>query len=191
MKSLHRSVLAVTALAVAALLSACTGAGAPTATSAAPTAAGHNSADTTFAQMMTVHHKGAIEMSDLAPTRAASPDVKKLAETIKAAQKPEIDRMTSWLKEWKEPESMEGMDMSTSMPGMSKEDMSTLTAASGTSFDRQFLTLMTQHHQGAVTMAEDELAKGDNAQAKKLAQSIIDSQTKEIAEMKDMLSTLG
>ncbi|MHB1171998.1 MAG: DUF305 domain-containing protein [Lacisediminihabitans sp.] len=208
MKLIHRSALVVAALAVTAVLSACTSAGTSSTTSSSATLASHNTADTAFAQSMIVHHQGAIQMAELAATRASSTPVKELAAQIKAAQQPEIDQMTSWLKEWGEPmtgsgtdtsapmpSDMPGMDMSTptasAMPGMSDGDMSALAAASGTSFDRTFLTLMTQHHQGAITMAKDELVQGLDARAKKLAQSIIDSQTKEIDSMKSMLSALG
>ena len=52
-----------------------------TAGSANPSnAAAHNEADTAFAQMMIVHHQGAIEMADLAAQQAQSADVQALAE---------------------------------------------------------------------------------------------------------------
>jgi uncharacterized protein (DUF305 family) len=40
-----------------------------------------------------------------------------------------------------------------------------------------FLMMMTEHHEGAIEMAETELADGQSAKAKKLAQQVIDSQT--------------
>ena len=66
--------------------------------------------------------------------------------------------------------------------------MASLGRASGPVFDRMFLTGMVKHHQGAVAMARTELAQGANADAKKLAQSIVESQNKEIAQMKSMLA---
>jgi uncharacterized protein (DUF305 family) len=67
--------------------------------SAAPSTADgqHNAADVAFAQQMIVHHQGAIQMADLAPSRAASQQVKDLAGRIKAAQGPEIQQMQGWL----------------------------------------------------------------------------------------------
>jgi len=62
--------------------------------------ASHNDADVTFSRQMIIHHQGAIEMADLAPTRAASQQVKDLAAKIKAAQAPEIQLMTGWLQTW-------------------------------------------------------------------------------------------
>ena len=154
----------------------------------------HNAADTMFAQMMIVHHEGAIEMADLAVNRAASEEVRTLAEGISAAQGPEIEQMTSWLEAWGESttpmDDMEGhggMDMD----GMSQEEaMAELEGLSGTEFDRRFLELMIAHHEGAVTMAEDELADGQNPQARELAQKIIDDQQAEIAEMEQLHQTL-
>ncbi len=73
--------------------------------SAAPSTADgqHNAADLAFAQQMIVHHQGAIEMADLAPSRAASQQVKDLAVRIKAAQGPEIQQMQGWLTSWAAP----------------------------------------------------------------------------------------
>lgn len=88
-----------------------------------PTAAGmpmpkaaagpHNQADITFAEMMTAHHQGAIEMADLAPSRAASTSVKELAARIKAAQEPELTEMNGWLAVWAPDTDMNGMPNST------------------------------------------------------------------------------
>lgn len=64
--------------------------------------ADHNDQDTTFAQMMIIHHEGAIEMSQLAIERAESPEVVALAERIAEAQGPEIEEMTAWLSAWGE-----------------------------------------------------------------------------------------
>ena len=73
MKISHRTALAGIALATAGLLAGCSGTGSEpmpstNSTTSAP-AASHNEQDTTFAQMMIVHHKGAIEMAGLAGTR--------------------------------------------------------------------------------------------------------------------------
>lgn len=156
----------------------------------------HNDADTKFAQMMIVHHQGAIEMADLAVDKAASDEVRALAERISAAQGPEIDEMTSWLEAWGEegPEDadMGGMDHGgTDMGGMDMESaMAELEGLSGADFDRAFLEMMTEHHRGAIEMAETEVADGSNPQAVALAEKIIEDQAAEIAEMEQMLQEL-
>lgn len=154
----------------------------------------HNDADTMFAQMMIVHHEGAIEMSELAVERADSDEVRSLAEGISAAQGPEIEQMTSWLEAWGEDTQtdMGGMGHSgMDMEGMSQEEaMGELGDLSGADFDTRFLELMTAHHQGAIEMAEAELADGENPQALDLAEQIIADQEAEIEQMEQMLQDL-
>lgn len=158
----------------------------------------HNAQDVTFAKDMVPHHEQAVVMSDLALAQADSPQVKDLATRIKSAQGPEITMMKGWLSSWDEKATdhggmdMGGGSMGGSMEGMLGDgEMSALRAASGAEFDRLFLTGMTAHHQGAVTMARAELAEGKFEPAKALAQDIIASQEKEIAEMTQILGTLG
>jgi uncharacterized protein (DUF305 family) len=150
-----------------------------------------NDADVTFAQSMIVHHEQAIEMAELAPSRAENADVKDLAERIQAAQDPEIETMKGWLADWDQPESADGMDghggMGSGDGMMSEDDMSSLMDAEGAEFDRMFLEMMTEHHQGAIDMSETELDEGQNKDAKDLAQEIIDAQTEEIDEMGSLL----
>ncbi|MEV7129520.1 DUF305 domain-containing protein [Streptomyces sp. NPDC093260] len=170
---------------------------------------GHNAQDVTFAQQMIPHHRQAVAMADLAPTRARSQQVKDLAAQIRKAQDPEIATMTGWLQAWgaRVPESdasgtagMPGMDHSghpgsghsaasmPAMPGMmSDADMSGLEKMSGDVFDRAFLRMMIDHHEGALDMARTEQAKGAYGPATALAKSIAASQSAEIAGMRKML----
>jgi uncharacterized protein (DUF305 family) len=170
--------------------------GAASSSSSAPSAsesesAQFNEADVEFAQGMIVHHQGALEMAQMADSRAQDPRVLELASRIEAAQQPEIDTMTSWLEEWDQPTeaSMGGMDHGSGDMGMGM-DMSGLEAASGTEFDRMFLEMMTEHHQGAVDMANTEIADGQNDAALTLARTIVTDQTAEIEEMQTILSEL-
>ena len=54
--------------------------------------------------------------------------------------------------------------------------------------DRDFVTSMIPHHQGAIDMAKAELAHGKDAKLKKLAHDIVAAQEKEIAFMKAWLA---
>ena len=162
-----------------------------TATASAPSSK-HNEADVSFAQGMIPHHRQAVEMAGLAPTRASSAQVKKLAADIKKAQDPEIRTMSGWLESWGEkvPEAMPGMDHSQheGMPGMmSSKDMEELKKASGAAFDTAFLKMMVQHHKGAVEMAGTEKEKGAYGPAKTMADDIIKTQNEEITEMNKLL----
>lgn len=162
-----------------------------------PTAAGssgdHNAADVKFAQDMIPHHGQAIEMAQMAADRAAAPEVEALAARIEQAQDPEIETMSGWLRSWGEDVPSAGMDhgghSSMTMPGMmSSEDMAELMARSGAAFDRAFLTMMTEHHRGAIEMARTERADGRHGPAKELAGKIIKDQQAEIDEMAALLA---
>lgn len=166
-----------------------------TAGTAGTSAGEHNQADTMFAQMMIVHHRGAIEMAKLATTNANNTKVKSLGAKIQAAQQPEIDLMSSWLGLWgaMSPNgmSMDGLGAAHDMPGMmNDQQMADLTKATGTAFDRMFLQMMTEHHQGAITMAKTELSSGTSVDAKALAAKIIADQTAEISLMAALLTSL-
>ncbi|GAA4412564.1 DUF305 domain-containing protein [Actinokineospora soli] len=160
--------------------------------SATPTAVAgeHNDADISFAQDMIPHHAQAIEMAELVDGRTTTPAVVGLAERVEKAQDPEIRTMTGWLTAWgaEVPESG-GHGGHDSMPGMmSGEDMDRLAEAQGGAFDRLWLEMMIEHHEGAIEMARTELAEGANPGAKELAQQIIDGQQAEITEMKALLN---
>jgi uncharacterized protein (DUF305 family) len=56
--------------------------------------------------------------------------------------------------------------------------------------DRDFAAMMISHHQGAVEMAEAELATGTDAQMRKLAEDIVAVQRAEVSEMQGILASL-
>ncbi|MFW0773014.1 DUF305 domain-containing protein [Paenarthrobacter nitroguajacolicus] len=152
-----------------------------------------NDADTMFAQMMIPHHAQAVEMSDMILKKQDIPaEVMALATKIKAAQGPEIEKMTGWLESWGQPTAMPtNMPSGHSMSGMmGEEDMKKLEAAQGTEAAKLFLTQMIAHHEGAVMMAKTETTDGKNADAVKLSKDIVTAQEAEIQEMKDLLAGL-
>jgi uncharacterized protein (DUF305 family) len=196
----RRIVLPVTATAVFVLAAGCggddmggtdhgSGSDSQSTAAASSSAAAFNDTDVTFAQNMIVHHQQAVEMADLAPTRAASAEVKALATQIKAAQQPEIDKMTGWLTAWGKPVMPAGgHGGGHSMPGMmSTQDMDKLKAANGAAFDCQFAQMMIEHHKGAIEMAKEVQTKGSNPDGKKLAADIEKTQQAEIATMQKLL----
>lgn len=149
-----------------------------------------NTDDVMFARMMKEHHEQAIEMSDVLLSKDGVDErVVALAEEIKAAQEPEIQKMDQWLEDWDaDMGNMGGMDHGDGM--MSEEDMQALEDATGPDAGRLFLEQMIQHHEGAVDMAQEEVDNGQNSDAIALAETIIDTQTDEIATMKEILATL-
>ncbi|MFE1260387.1 DUF305 domain-containing protein [Streptomyces albogriseolus] len=202
----RRTAVVVASGAAALVLAACGGSGddtgsaghgghqatASASAASAPASKGrHNTADVTFAKGMIPHHRQAVEMADLAPDRAQSAEVKKLAADIKKAQAPEIEKLSGWLTSWGEAVPAEGA-MDHSMHGgmegmMSAEEMTALGNVSGKAFDTAFMEMMIKHHEGAVEMAKTEQADGAHTPARKMAADIIASQSAEIEQMKKLL----
>ncbi|MDN4643357.1 DUF305 domain-containing protein [Arthrobacter sp. PsM3] len=158
--------------------------------SSAPAASDHNAADTMFTQGMIPHHAQAVEMSDMMlKKQGMDARITALATKIKAAQAPEIEQMTGWLKTWNEPAQMaSGHGMGDGMMG--DDDLKRLDTAQGSEAAKLFVTGMIAHHQGAVAMAQTEISQGKNPDAIQLSKAIVTSQTAEIKEMQDLLATL-
>ena len=200
--------LAASGIALATLISACGSAGhsGSSADMSSPQAAvqvAEPGGDISFAQGMIPHHAQAVEMSDLALIHSASPQVRALAEQIKAAQAPEINLMEQWLTGWGAPSGASvapapvgtddghggGHDMDMGGTGMmSDADMESLGSAHGDGFDRMWLEMMIEHHEGAVIMAEEVLRSTKDPEVRRLAQGIIDGQEVEIETMRGLLA---
>lgn len=145
-----------------------------------------NAADVRFVQNMIVHHRQALDMSLLAPTRAGSDGLKRLASRINDVQGPEIAMMTDWLTTQGQPVPGHhaGHD---GMPGMATpEQLESLKTAKGADFDRLFVQLMTAHHQGAITMSTEVLKLGSHLRVQEIAEDVAVSQAAEIRRMQSL-----
>ncbi|MEU5733544.1 DUF305 domain-containing protein [Streptomyces antimycoticus] len=149
-----------------------------------------NTADRSYVRMMIEHHAQALVMTDLASDRAESAKVERLAERIAAGQKPEIEAMRAWQKTnggapKGDASAHEGHDAR--MPGMATAaELKRLRDAEGADFDALFLKLMIAHHRGAVSMATDVLAQGNNIRVEEMAGDVIAQQSSEIRRMLQM-----
>lgn len=145
-----------------------------------------NGADRAFAAEMIPHHESAIEMAKIAQKRAQSTFVKQLASDIITTQTQEIAILRREDEELKKagvkvgslgvPEHMMGMEGDVAMLKTAKP------------FDAAFLKMMITHHEGAIAMAKAELKKGQDPELKALAQNIIKTQQREIAQMRKQLA---
>ncbi|MCZ8368593.1 MAG: DUF305 domain-containing protein [Porphyrobacter sp.] len=157
-------------------------------------------ADVAFMQAMIVHHQQAVDMAKLVKDRTNTEELKTIAGRIESSQADEIAFMQTWLKERGEPAEdpmMKGHaeHMHHMMKGMaSPEDLKALAAAKGTDFDRQFLTLMIAHHDGAVDMVKKLLDVEGTAADPVLFQFVGDvesEQKTEIGRMDKVLAKLS
>jgi uncharacterized protein (DUF305 family) len=160
-----------------------------------PDGAIYTIADVEFMQGMIAHHAQAIYMSRMAAAHNANPRVLKLANKIDQSQVAEIAIMQGWLRQNEQfaPDTSSWRTMT--MPGMlTAEQLKQLDVAHGTAFDRAFLTLMIQHHEGAIQMVKDLFATpraGQEVDVNVFANDVVAVQTAEIGVMRQMLSQLS
>jgi uncharacterized protein (DUF305 family) len=200
-----RTGLAALALVLLPALAACGEESAePEAVETAPGGEEFNQSDVDFATQMIPHHAQAMQMVVMAQGRDVRPEVADLMEQVRATHVPEVELMVDWLTAWgKEvPEtsmdhgnaghdaddmtSMEGMD--TDLPGMmTGEELTDLQESSGEQFEQMWLSMMIEHHEGAVAMARDQVDAGHHQEAVELAQQVVEGRTAEIATMERLL----
>jgi len=145
-----------------------------------------NGVDRAFVADMIPHHQSAVAMAEIATERGESPFVKKLADDIVSSQSKEIATMR------REDAGLAGAGVKTTSLGvpahMMGMDDDPATLRSAEPFDRKFIEMMLPHHEGAVTMAKVELAKGEDPELKRLGEEIIAAQEREIAAMRAELA---
>ena len=156
----------------------------------------YTASDARFMRDMIPHHQQALEMSRLAPDRTNSPKLLEIAGKIEAAQGDEIAFMEQWLTS-----RGESIDRSHAraghhtMKGMATEgQMAALASATGVEFDRQFLSLMIAHHEGAIDMVEALMEQPGSAYDPTLFEFTTDvsnDQSKEIELMHGLLLSLS
>lgn len=145
-------------------------------------------ADVRFAEAMIPHHRQALEMAALAGSRASNRLVLALAERITKGQAPEIAVMTSWLGSLgRAAPDAHGHRVAYGMATL--DEMNHLRTARHAAFDTLFLELMIRHHEGAVTMAGEELRGGTDRAMRRMAQDVVAGQQVEISRMRRILTT--
>jgi uncharacterized protein (DUF305 family) len=170
--------------------------------------------DVGFAQDMSVHHRQAVLMADIARERSTDPAIRLIAFDIETNQLEQIGRMQGWLSLWNaaplptgrymtwmaDAAAMPGMAHGSgpgtagvaTMPGMaSPADLERLRAASGSQFDVLFLQLMLRHHQGGVPMARYTAEHSETAQVRNLAEKIVVSQGAESEYLAQLIAQRG
>ncbi len=160
-----------------------------------PAGALYTVADVEFMQGMIAHHSQAIYMSRMAESHKASPRLLRLAQKIDQSQVAEINVMREWLRQNGQfaPDTSAWRTMT--MPGMlTNAQLQELDAATGPAFDFAFLSMMIQHHEGALQMVKNLFATpraGQEVNVSVFANDVVTVQTAEIGVMNRMLSQLS
>lgn len=160
---------------------------------------GNDSAEAGFTRDMAEHHAQAVNLAQLQYDRTDDSEIRQMTLDIMLTQQAQIGQMRGWLSVWGLPAastipamSWMGMPITDSMPGMaSPEDLNRLRRMQSLEADGLFLQLMIPHHRGGVAMANAILERTKLPEVRALAQSIVDSQTTEIALMQSLLKQKG
>lgn len=154
--------------------------------------------DVEFIDMMIMHHQQGIEMARMAEQKAQLPRLKEFATKTATEQQQDVEKLQQMRERLfanvakADKMRMNGKAMTMAeMDRMSQMDMQKLNAASGKEFDRTFLDIMTKHHQMALQMSRNEIARGEQQEVKDMARETIAKQTKEIGEMNEMKRMVG
>jgi len=145
--------------------------------------------DRDFAEMMIVHHQGAIDMAKAELASGKDTAIRSMASGIVAAQDGEIAEMRRIVSSLPEPPANPAVDPATdplmkSMNGMMDAGHN---AQPTGDVDKDFVRMMIPHHEGAVAMAKVQMQQGRNAELKRMAQKMIGDQTREIGQLKSWL----
>lgn len=151
--------------------------------------------DMEFAQMMTKHHQGAIEMAKLEESRGTRDEVKALAAKIREAQEREVKEMahhasmpmTGTARDAAAGHEGHGAMMQKQHEMMQQQAMAAkkrIDDAAGAAVDQAFLEEMTKHHQMALEMISK--AKLKDASLRKLSQKMAADQKRELGDFKKL-----
>jgi uncharacterized protein (DUF305 family) len=144
--------------------------------------------DQNYMRHMRTHHEQGIELASIAAERAADPHLRALARLMTASQTGENRIFETWWQSWfEEPMSLCTAAERAQMPGLlPREQLTALRDARPASFDQLFVQLMTEHHAGAVIMADKELRGQGDIRLRIMAHAIRHEQQGEIALMQGM-----
>ena len=133
-----------------------------------------------YIEWMIPHHEDAITMASFASNQAEHPELQGLAAHISQTQTAEIGLMRQWYQTW----------YGTEVPAMEGGMMHMMGGHEATSvdgarpFDKAFIEGMIPHHEMAVMGSKMALQRVERPELRDLLQSIITSQSAEIAQMR-------
>jgi len=134
-----------------------------------------------FMEDMIDHHAMAVQMATLCESRAVHEELRSLCTQIRESQSQEIALMQGWLQAWYndpyQPETTNG----------SMREMEKLASLPAPDFEIAFMEMMIKHHSKAIKAASTCLEKAYHPELVSLCQDIIETQSREIVQMRAWL----
>jgi uncharacterized protein (DUF305 family) len=151
--------------------------------------------DQRFIDMMVPHHEAAIAMAEIAQSRATRDELRGLADAIVEAQTAEIGQLRAWRQSWFGSSETPPMNAMPMLPGVRmvgelmigdrmdmRDDVEQLRTAEP--FDQTFIDAMILHHQSAIEAGQSALTRSAREEVRRLAEAIIESQAREIEQLR-------
>lgn len=141
--------------------------------------------DRLFVAEMIPHHHLGMELIDQATRRVADTGVRRLVFEMSSYHQSELDLLHDWAGQW-------NVESATDIPGwIDATQLTELAALSGTDYDRRWLELMIEHHEGAIEIAQRQIGEGSHRASIEMAESVREVQERDIADMQSLLVSLG
>ncbi|HKP64207.1 MAG TPA: DUF305 domain-containing protein, partial [Polyangiales bacterium] len=134
--------------------------------------------DTEFIDFFLPHHEMAVQMAEMQMAHGESPEVRAMAQAMRDAQTAEIARMRA----------LRGTEP-TAPPNDAHMhgEMQMMMHVQGGELDHMFMTEMVQHHAAGIPTAHRAKPHVENPDLRAMADSIFQTQSREIGEMQNML----
>ena len=137
----------------------------------------------TWVKKMIEHHRGAVEMSNIALAQGVEGHAREMAQTTVEKQTKEIGELEAMRKEGAA-SAESAAPFSAAETGMHDRMM----AAKGADAAETWMRKMIEHHRGAIALSEVVVAEGKDSAVREKARRVIADQSKEIAGLEAMLS---
>lgn len=137
----------------------------------------------TWVKKMIEHHRGAVEMSNIALAQGVEGKVREMAQTTITKQTREIGELEAMAKQ-----GTPSQESAAPYRAGDTQMHDAMMAAKGGDASETWIRKMIEHHRGAIAMSEVVIAQGQDAKVKEKARKTAADQTKEIAELERLLS---
>lgn len=183
-------------------------------------AAGYSEADSAYAALSIEHNAQAVQLAALAPGRSTDEEVLALAVEVGEASAGRVGELAEWLEARDIPVPVSGREalalaeggLTTELPDdgsgpragttahsheggnhgmLTDAQVNGIAALHATDFDIAFLAALVEHHYGGLQPADEEIAGGEDAEAKALAQAEADAIRVEVEDVRDLLAAVG
>jgi uncharacterized protein (DUF305 family) len=158
--------------------------GSGAASSATPSRYSSRGADILFAQMTLLHHQQTVALADLMTTKTGiRPEVRAIAQRLRALEEPDIPVLRGWLREWNAPDSL-NLHSGHPMKGILTDvELGTMETLDGSAFESQWLVRMIAHQDGAALFAGSVVRQTQDERVRVMARSVIQTMPSQVVEL--------